>query len=126
MNINSAFPSKYLKAADAETDLTLTITKVKVETIGQGTKAEQKPVIYFQEVEKGMVCNKTNAKLIANIVKSEDTDDWTGKKIRLIATEVEYQGELMMSLRVRSVAKANAGTVKSTDADTPDESDIPF
>lgn len=106
MNINSAFPSKYLKATDAEEkDLILTIAKVKIETVGQGAKAEQKPVVYFKEVEKGLCCNKTNARLIASIAKSDDTDDWSGTQIRLISTEVEYQGELMAALRVRNVAK---------------------
>ena len=128
MNINSAFPSKYLKAADADEPIILTITKVKVETIGQGPKAEQKPVIYFKEVEKGMVCNKTNAKIISGICKSDDTDDWSGKQIKLIATEVEFQGDLIMSLRVRSVEKSKVAKSAPTEegVEAPSEDSIPF
>jgi hypothetical protein len=133
VNINSAFPSKYLKAADAEeTDLILTIAKVKLESIGQGSKQEQKPVVYFIEVDKGMVLNKTNANMISNIAKSEDTDDWTGVKIKLIATEVEFQGDLVQSLRVREIKKAKPGAALPKPAaapaedNTPDDSEVPF
>jgi hypothetical protein len=131
MNINSAFPSKYLKAADAEdSDLMLTIAKVKVETVGQGPKAEQKPIVYFKEVDKGLCLNKTNAKMIAKIAKSEDTDDWTGVTVRVVATEVEFQGDLVMSLRVREVKKAKPSsddtTPEAPEAPPLDDRDIPF
>lgn len=132
MNINDAFPSKYLKAADADEDLILTIKAVKVETIGQGAKAEQKPVIYFIDAEKGMVLNKTNAKMIGKIAKSDDTDDWKGVKVRIIATEVEFQGDLVMALRVRDVKKPrpSAASIEASGADMdapPDDDDrVPF
>lgn len=130
MNINSAFPSKYLKADDADEDLIVTIKGVKMETVGQGAKAELKPIVFFNEVAKGLVLNKTNAKMIEKIAGDPDTDGWTGTKVRLIATEVEFQGDLVMALRVRDVKKAGAAKKKSADAeqpvDAPDESDIPF
>lgn len=128
MNINTAFPSKYLKASDAEEgDLILTIAKVKIETIGQGPKAEQKPVLYFTEGDKGFVCNKTNAKLLTTYLGSADTDDWTGKKVRLVAAEVEFQGEPVMSLRVREIKRATKpAPVDETPTEAPDEDSIPF
>jgi hypothetical protein len=127
VNINSAFPSKYLKAADAEEDLLLTVKGVKLESIGQGAQAEQKPVVYFEEESKGMVLNKTNAKMIAKIARSEDTDDWKGTKVRVIATEVEYQGDLVMSLRVREAKRAaKPETRLGAPTDAPTDDDIPF
>jgi hypothetical protein len=129
MKINEAFPSKYLKASDAEDgDLVLTIVRVKMETIGQGAKAEQKPVVYFKEVEKGMVLNKTNAKMIEKIAKSDDTDDWPGIAVRVIATEVEFQGDLVMSLRVREPQRVKGKTQarEQTEAPALEDSDIPF
>lgn len=127
MNINTAFPSKYLKSADAEEkDLILTVARVKMETIGQGAKQEHKPVVYFTEVEKGLVLNKTNAKMIGRIAKSDDTDDWTGAKIRLVSAEVEFQGDLVMSLRVRPVAKPPKTEADDARVEAPDEDSIPF
>lgn len=128
MDINKAFPSKYLKAADAEDgDLLLTVARVKVENVGAKGKDEQKPVVYFTEHEKGMVLNKTNAKMLSKIAKSDDTDDWTGTKVRVIATEVEFQGDLVMSLRIREVKKSRTEN-EAADAPTtaPDEDSIPF
>lgn len=108
MNINSAYPSKYLAAtADFpdDADLILTIKDVTVENVGQGADAEDKPIIYFQEVKKGFLCNRTNSKTIANLYGAE-TDAWIGKKIALYPTEVEYRGDMVMGIRVRIKAPA--------------------
>jgi hypothetical protein len=128
MNINSAFPSKYLKASDAdEGDLILTITKVKIESVGQGQQAQTKPVLYFKEVDRGFVCNKTNANLLTKYLGTADTDEWTGKKIRLVAAEVEYQGEPVMSLRVREIKKATRPAPPGAEPPPMDDDDsVPF
>lgn len=130
MNINSAFPNKYLKAdVDITEDVLATIKTVKIESVGQGAKTEQKPVVYFDKLEKGLVLNKTNAKMIAKIAKSDDTDDWKGTKIRLIATEVEFQGELVMGIRVRELKRAAKQATDDVDdlrVEAPSEDDIPF
>ena len=100
-NVNDMFPSKYLKASDVgDTDLELTIIAVDEETIGQGSDAEIKSVVYFSETPKGMVLNKTNARAIASLY-GDESDDWAGNKIRLYATEVDFKGEQMLALRVR-------------------------
>lgn len=104
MNINNAFPSKYLKSGDVpeHDDLLLTISRVTIETVGQDDP-EDKPIVYFAEVDKGLVLNKTNANTIAGLYGPE-TDGWAGKRIALYATEVAYQGKMTLSLRVRMKA----------------------
>ncbi len=105
MNINSAFPSKYLKAdADVDDDGRIfTIKGVKVENVGKDDDAESKPVVYFEETDKGLVLNKTNANFIVTILGDDDTDAWKGQQITLIATDVEYQGKLLRGIRVRRI-----------------------
>lgn len=128
MNINQAFPSKYLKADDCEEDILVTIKTVKMEQVGQGQKQEMKAILYFTELPKGLVLNKTNAKMIEKITGSADTDDWTGAKIRLISTEVEFQGDLVMAVRVREPkkpARRVAADAPTTEA-APSDDDIPF
>jgi len=101
MTTDDVFPSKYLKASDLPEDgspYLVTIEKVDMEEIG--TKKDKKPVITFEESNRGMVCNKTNWKTIAKIIDSEDSDDWIGKKISLYRAEVEFQGEMVESIRV--------------------------
>jgi hypothetical protein len=101
MNIQNAFPSKWLKSGDIEEgDLNLTIKAVQIENIGQGDEQESKPVIYFEETEKGMVLNKTNADTISRLHTTE-TDNWIGKKISIFATEVDFAGKQTLALRVR-------------------------
>lgn len=129
MNINTAFPSKYLKAdVDIIEDVIATIKNVKIENIGQGAKAEQKLVAYFTDLEKGLVLNKTNATMIAKIAKSDDTDDWKGTQVRLISTEVEYQGTIMMGIRVRETKRRAAPSTRpepeTAPVEAPDEDDI--
>ena len=96
MNIDTAFPSNYLKAADVDEDTTLTIRDVKIEKLGD----DERPIAYFDEIDKGLVLNKTNANTIKGMYTS-DTDNWTGKKITLFATEVDYAGKQTMAIRVR-------------------------
>jgi hypothetical protein len=105
--ISEAFPSKYLKADDDIPDindggLVVTITGAEFETIGQGAEASEKIVLYFAETKKGLVLNKTNAGTITKVLGSDDTDDWMDRKIRLVATDVEFKGDMMRGIRVSS------------------------
>jgi len=50
------------------------------------------------------VLNKTNAKKIAEISGTKDYTKWAGIQIKLIKTLVEYKGEEVDAIRVRSVA----------------------
>jgi hypothetical protein len=102
MNINSAFPSKYLKASDlGGRTVTVTVKDVKMEQVGQSR--DIKPVVYFEGKEKGLVLNKTNSNKIANIAGSGETDDWTGTQIQIYPTETEFSGETVDCIRVRPV-----------------------
>ena len=108
MNIDTAFPSKYLKAADiGDSDMALTIRSVEIETIGQGEDADSKPILYFNETEKGLVLNKTNSTTIKGLYSAE-TDNWIGKAIALFSTEVDYAGKQTLALRVRMKAPVKA------------------
>lgn len=109
MNINSAYPSKYLKADDiGDEDLVLTIKTVTIEDVGS-SKKEEKPVVHFDEVEKGLVLNVTNKNAIVELYGAE-TDDWPGNKIALFQTEVDFQGDQVMSIRVRKRKPAGVKT----------------
>src|SRR3989304_3055241 len=105
MKVKDVFPSKYLKVDDLnDLDLTLTIDNVVIEEIGQGDAKQKKMVIYFQEAEKGFVCNKTNATVIEKLF-GDETTNWKGKRITLWPNhDVEFKGEIVSAIRVRSRA----------------------
>ena len=97
MNINGAFPSSYLKAADlAGRRALVTISHLKMEDVGD----EHKPVLYFTGKEKGLVLNRTNANVIIDITGTDETDGWCGKAIVLYVAKVDFQGRRVDAIRV--------------------------
>jgi hypothetical protein len=99
---NDFFPSKFLKAEDLEGDLTVTIKMVSSDTVGQGAQQETKPVAHFQELDKGLALNKTNFNMIAKITGEPDCDKWNGAKITLTVMDVEFKGDIVAAIRVKS------------------------
>lgn len=122
MNINQAFPSKYIKASDLKDQThVVKISDVKVEEVGQNK--ETKPVAYFEGKAKGMVLNKTNSRKIAQIAGSPETEDWVGVDVAIYPTETEFGGESVECIRI----KAPKGTRTVTPEPTPVTDDsIPF
>lgn len=113
MNINNEFPSKYLKAGDLNgKSVKVIMDRVAKEKMGEDNKL----VLYFKGKEKGMVLNKSNAQMIA-AVYSPETEGWSGKEIRLYAGKVNFNGQMVDSLKVEVIPPAG-------DAD-PDDA-IPF
>jgi hypothetical protein len=127
--IGDMYPSKWLKASDCEDeDLVVTIDRVVEEEIGQ--QRDLKWVLYFQELDKGLVLNKTNTTTIAKLW-GDNTDDWEGCQVTLYATEVQFQGDMVEAIRVRSKppkAKKSKPTpsVMPVDEKQHDSDEVPF
>ena len=98
MNINEAFPSKYLKAADIKghPPVPVQISHVTMEKMPEG---EERPVLWFIGKEKGVVLNKTNANMIAHAYGPE-TAGWGNKTIYLRCEAVPFGGNIVDSIRV--------------------------
>jgi arabinogalactan endo-1,4-beta-galactosidase len=97
INVNDAFPSNYLKAADLQgRQVSVAMANVAYEKMGDDTKL----VLYFAGKEKGLVLNKTNANNIAAIY-GQDTDGWIGKSVVLVEALVDFQGRSVPAIRVR-------------------------
>lgn len=129
-NINDAFPSNYLKASDlGGSSPIVTIDRVEFEPVGR--EKEMKAVLYFEGKDKGMVLNKTNAKNISGLVGSFETEDWSGFRIKLYATNVEFQGETVEAIRVKAAGPANGNGARQSAPPPPPpagvtDDDIPF
>lgn len=114
MKTNDAFPSKYLKSEEAlfdDGEVTATIKDVVKETMrgGQNSgKAEQdKPVMYFRELPKGLVMNKTNWGICEKMFGSDESDDWIGNKVTLTVIETVAYGEAVKSIRISEKKASN-------------------
>jgi hypothetical protein len=126
MNINAAFPSKYIKSSEVpEEGLSVVIDRVEIEDVdGKGSR---KPVVYFRKAKKGMALNVTNSKKISSILGTAETDNWAGHAIVLYQSETDYQGETVACIRVRAPKSAAPAPPPPPPAATPlDDSDIPF
>ena len=61
----------------------------------------------FGSGEKSLIVNKTNGKAMAKLF-GRDTADWIGKKITLVPTEVDFKGDLVDAIRIRTTPPARA------------------
>jgi len=130
--INDAFPSDFLKVEDLQgKNVTVTIASAKIDEIGQGQNRERKIIVSLAGKTKKLVCNKTNAKVIAGLYGEEITA-WAGQRITLCPREVEFQGSMVWAIRV-SLQKpaAPAGNVAPPPpppvaAPTGADEDVPF
>ncbi len=95
--INDVFGGNFLKAEDLKgKNAKVTIASVEVKEFDDGNKL----ILKFQGKDKALVCNRTNASLIEEVLGSSDTDDWEGKSITLITAKVDFQGKRVPAIRV--------------------------
>ena len=99
-DINSFFPSSYLRAADLPQPRVLTMTDVVSETFDDGTS---KPCVGFQEITQRLGLNKTNANSIAQLYGGA-TEAWAGKQIEVYQDMTHFQGRSMQCVRARAPA----------------------
>lgn len=109
MNVNDAFPSKFLKADDlGRHEPIVEIEDVYALSVhGHGSKVS-KLVVTFVGKAKGLVLNKTNATTIAEILGSPETETWRGRAIRLYATTTKFGNETVSCVRVKAAGPVAA------------------
>lgn len=112
MDARLLFPNDYIAAPDLkERDVHLTIDRVQMDELRTQDGSEDKPIVYFVEMEarhrkdkkqpnKRMVLNKTNMKTIAGLFGYE-TDVWKGQRITLYPTTCQAFGATVDCIRVR-------------------------
>jgi hypothetical protein len=105
------FISVYLKADSVKKagEQVVTITSIEAETLGRGDEAQNKLVAYFEELDQGLVLNKSNLSTLEEIFKSDETDDYIGKKITLwFDPSVRFSGKRVGGIRVKAAEKTKA------------------
>lgn len=101
-HVDLMFPSRYLRAADFEGKaVALTISEVVRDKVqmATGQKAE-KYILRFQETDKELILNKTNAKAVAKVLHEPKAINWSGERIILKPTTCEAFGEIVDCIRV--------------------------
>ena len=99
MDVSAMFPGNYLKEADLKArEILVTMKDIKHEEVGP--RKDPKYVLYFNESDRGLVLNKTNATNISNIYGVE-TAGWMGKQIILFPATTDFQGQVTPCIRVK-------------------------
>jgi hypothetical protein len=83
-------------------ELKLTIEKVQKEQVKTAEGTQECIVAYFKGGQKGMIINKTNAKIITKVVDTPFIEQWVGKSIIIYAAKVRAFGEMVEALRVKN------------------------
>lgn len=125
--VSEMVQSKYLRKEDIDDDTPATIKGVRLEDLGKEDSKEQRWVIYFKQLQKGMVLNVTTIRVLESAY-GDDTDAWVGKQILLyVDPNVSFQGRVVGGLRVR-VPRAKTAAPLASQAPKDDEfqDDVPF
>lgn len=99
MNADALLSGQYLKAAEFDgtilpTSPTWTIARIEIEELPDLKKPDatkRKGVIYFRDVERGWVMNRTNVECLKALFGA-DTAGWIGKRVTL-CTEPTRTGD---------------------------------
>jgi hypothetical protein len=97
------FLSSYLRAADVTQPVTITVERVVEETVGRPGKSERKLVLHYRGGTKVVVLSKTMLGQLVEILKSDDTDDWAGKRVVMFQDpDVDFEGKRVGGIRFRA------------------------
>lgn len=140
LNGKELFDSDWIGSSDlGGRDLTVEIEKVeRAEVFNRETnKKTVKLALRFKGQQKGMICNRTNATMIATAlaqVLGRDTDGkslatkaerWVGQKITLYPTTCMAFGETKTCVRVRERTSSNGAPHPATTHSTPQPAQPP-
>lgn len=92
--------SGYLKKEDFPKPALLTIASI--EQVQFDNETEVSKILHFEEMQMGMVLNKTNGMILCSIY-GDDTDDMIGQKIVVYSDpSIQFQGRMVGGLRLRA------------------------
>lgn len=98
--VSDMIQSKFLRKEDLDDDLLVTIKKLLLEDM-PGDDGEQRWVVYFRELPKGLVLNVTTIRTLESSFGG-DTDVWVGNKVTLYCDpNVSFKGKVVGGLRLR-------------------------
>jgi hypothetical protein len=82
----------------------VTISHVVKEKVGD----DEKWCLYFENRQKALVLNKTNASSIGMLTSSNDFNDWPGAQVLLYGTPVSFKGQTTEAIRIKAVPRKRA------------------
>lgn len=114
MNVSQLKQSRFLTRHDVGAGVLVTIKGLRQENMSkEGMPEELRWVMDFNETDKPLVLNSTNGQICAQILKSDETDNWIGHKIVLYDDpNISFAGKLTGGIRVRAPRNQPAPVAK--------------
>ena len=100
MDMNSAFPSKYLRACDvAAAPIKGRIESVYMDKVGDG----EKPILMFMAngEEQKVVLNRINTDILIQAYGSE-SENWRGQLVKAYKDRTQFQGKMVDCIRLKT------------------------
>lgn len=108
MNVNQAFPSKYLSGCELQGPVKVTIASVKEEELERpGVGKVTGYILYVEKASKGVILSRTLALQIAAAVGEPDMSKWDGRQVVLFGVPMMVGGMPRVAIRARAVAPSN-------------------
>lgn len=105
MRVSETYGGNTLKAEDLpQSGMRVTIRNVTMKTFQDGDRERDKLILHFEETEKSLVVNVTNANMLVEMF-GDETDDWLAQQIDLIVARVEFNGKRVPAIRVKERPK---------------------
>lgn len=102
--------SKFIAHADVEPPVVVTVRTLSLEKVGRDDDSEQRWIMWFNELKKGMRLNVTTLRIF-EAAYGDDSDRWIGRRVQLYwDPTVQFGGKLVGGVRVR-LSRAAAGGV---------------
>ena len=96
--------ARFLNGEDLTKELTFTIKKVTKEELYNGNGKVLLPVVWFEEIELGLVLsNQGNQRTITRVVGSGKFELWKGKKITVYGLDGKWFGNEQCAVRVKLI-----------------------
>ena len=119
VSYDEVYKTRWLKSDDIpDEDLVLTIRDVIDEEVGD--EKEIKFILIFSEIQKQLILNKTNARILSDRF-GKNPSAWLNKRIGLYATEVPFGGKTTLAIRIRLKGPAPAQPAVAQPPDVPDD-----
>ena len=112
----------FLKAEDikGKGDVNVVIESVSYDEYD----GKKRAVLHFRGKEKVLPLNVTNANMVADLLHSEEMDDWEGQRICLYVTKVPFQGKPVDAIRVKEARNGTAAAPKPKPEPVSQELDV--
>lgn len=114
--VSQMIVSKFIAHVDVEPPVAVTVRTLSLEKVGRDDDSEQRWIMWFNEMKKGLRLNVTTLRIF-EAAYGDDSDRWIGRRVQLYwDPTVQFGGKLVGGVRVRLSRLAAGGVAAALSA----------